>query len=212
MTQVQDTEELKRHRTVEAEQSKWEERQAGLVAQLKSASGQTELRGTQAPKRSMEPTLTPTRVPVEVFLPRRSAAEAVRATEPEFTPRSTGSSLVSATAGTEPSTVAGHAMLANQVPSLAAFSEEDKDGITFGDWHEQFELVAGLCGWSDHVKLVNVATRLKGVAYAFYRSCTATQHASYQQMVELLTDSFTPEQIQSVQSSLFHDQMQMNEL
>ena len=68
----------------------------------------------------------------------------VRATEPETTPRSTGSSLVSAAAVTEPSIVAGHAMLANQVPPLAAFSGEEKDGITFGDWHEQFELVAGL--------------------------------------------------------------------
>ena len=102
-------------------------------------------------------------------------------------------------------------MLANQVPPLAAFSGEEKDGITFGNWHEQFELVAGLCAWSDHEKLINVATRLKGVVYAFYHSCTATQRASYQQMVEMLTDRFTPVQIQSVQSSLFHDWKQTNE-
>ena len=49
------------------------------------------------------------------------------------------------------------------------------------------------------------------MAYAFYYSCTATQQASYQQMVELLTDRFTPVQIQSVQSSLFHDRTQTNE-
>ena len=68
----------------------------------------------------------------------------------------------------------------------------------------------GLCGWSDRVKLVIVATRLKRMAYAFYCSCTATQWASYQQMVELLTDRFTPVQIQFVQSSLFHGRKQTN--
>ena len=61
-------------------------------------------------------------------------------------PRSTGSSsLVCAAVGSESSTVS-HAMLANQVPPLAAFSGEEKDSITFRDWHEQLELVAGLCG------------------------------------------------------------------
>ena len=83
-------------------------------------------------------------------------------------------------------------MLAIQVPPLAAFSGEEEDGSTFRDWHEELELVAGLCGWSDLVKLVNVATKLKGVAYAFYRYCIATQRASHQQMVELLTNRFTP--------------------
>ena len=85
---------------------------------------------------------------------------------------------MSTAVGSESST-ASHTMLANQVPPLAASSWKEKDGITFRDWHEQLELVAGLCGWSDRVKLVNDATRLKGVAYAFYRSCTATQRSSY---------------------------------
>ena len=49
------------------------------------------------------------------------------------------------------------------------------------------------------------------MAYAFYCSYTATQNASYQQMVEMLTDRFAPVQIQSVQSSLFHDWKQTNE-
>ena len=130
VTQVRDAEEPKRHHTVDAKRSKWEEREARLVAQLKAASGQMELRGTPAPEstdHTDQPTLTSTQVPAEVALPRRSAAEVVRATEPESTPRSTGSSLVSAAAGTEPSTVAGHAMLANQVPHLVAFSGEEKD-------------------------------------------------------------------------------------
>ena len=62
-------------------------------------------------------------------------------------------------------------MLANQVPPLAAFSGEEEDGSTFRDWHEELELVAGLCGWSDLVKLVNVATRLKGMPRLCHRTC-----------------------------------------
>ena len=128
--------------------------------------------------------------------------EAGNAVEPQSTPRSAGSLLVSAAAEPEPNTV-GQAMLANQVPLLTTFSGEGRDGVTYSDWHEQLKLIAGLCGWSDRVKLVNLATRLKGVAYTFYCSCTAMQRASYQQMVGLLTDRFTPVQIQAVQCSLF---------
>ena len=47
-----------------------------------------------------------------------------------------------------------------------------------------------------------------GEAYAFYRSCTSTQRASYPLLVEQLSKRFTPVQIQSVQSSLFHDRKQ----
>ena len=56
--------------------------------------------------------------------------------------------------------------------------------------------------------MVNLATSLKGVDYALYRSCTATQRASYLQIVGLLTDQFTPLQTQSIQSSLFSDRKQ----
>lgn len=214
MDHVRDAGELERHCAVEAEWSKWEVREARLVTQLKAEEGQGEpqARGMPMPESSRDQPLTPLRVPTdpEVALPSRSLAEVVSATEHtelEATPRSTGSSLVSAAEGVETSVVS-HAMLANQVPPLATFSGEDRDGVTYSDWHEQLELVAGICGWSDHVKLVNLATRLKGVAYVFYRLCTATQRASYQQIVELLMDRFTPVLIQSVQSSLFHDRKQ----
>ena len=100
---------------------------------------------------------------------------------------------------------------AQEAQMMCREQDEEKDGIIFRDQHEQLELVAGLCGWSDCVKLVTAATRIKQMAYAFYCSCTATQRASYQQMVELLTDKFAPVQIQSVQSSLFHDRKQTNE-
>ena len=73
--------------------------------------------------------------PTEVALHGRPPAEVETATEPECTPRITGSgSLVSAAVGSESST-ASRAMLANQVPPLAAFSGEEKDGVTFRDWH-----------------------------------------------------------------------------
>ena len=73
---------------------------------------------------------------------------------------------MSAAAEAEPSIVS-HALLGNQVPLLATFFSEGRDGVIFADWYEQLELIAGLCGMPNHVKLVNLATRLKGVAYAF---------------------------------------------
>ena len=80
--------------------------------------------------------------------------------------------------------------------------------LSFSEWHEQLEMVASMSQWNEQVKLVNIATRLKGEAYAFYQSCTYTQCASYPLLVEQLSKRFTPVQIQSVQSSLFHDRKQ----
>ncbi|MDA8002927.1 MAG: hypothetical protein MPL62_16715, partial [Alphaproteobacteria bacterium] len=76
------------------------------------------------------------------------------------------------------------------------------------DWSEQFELVAEACQWTDQAKPVNLATRLKGQAYAFYRSCSATQRASYPLLMEALLHRFTPVTIQSVQTSQFHERKQ----
>ena len=50
---------------------------------------------------------------------------------------------------------------------LASGEDFDSDGETFLEWVEQFELVAGMCGWNDQAKLVNLTTRLRGQAYAF---------------------------------------------
>ena len=38
--------------------------------------------------------------------------------------------------------------------------------------HEQFEMIANVCGWSPQARLVNLVTRLEGQAYAFFRPCT----------------------------------------
>ena len=101
------------------------------------------------------------------------------------------------------------ALLAQQLPPLPKFTGEDQgQGETFRDWLEQFELVASLGDWDDKTKLVNLVTRLRGQAYAFYRSCTLQQRAKYATLVTELTKRFTPVQIQAVQSSLFHERKQ----
>ena len=102
------------------------------------------------------------------------------------------------------------ALLAQQIPPIPNFSGDSmsKDSDTFVDWSEQFQLVAEACQWSDQVKLVNLATRLKGQAYAFYRSCSPPQRASYSSLLEALFHRFTPVTIQSVQTSQFHERKQ----
>ena len=58
--------------------------------------------------------------------------------------------------------------LLGQLPPIQRFTGEDAgDGETFQEWHEQFESVAQLAGWTDQGKLVNLTTRLKGTAYSF---------------------------------------------
>ena len=97
----------------------------------------------------------------------------------------------------------------NQLPPITQYSDEEKsDAQTFQDWFEQFESVAQLGGWSSHAKLVNLSTRLRGLAYSFYRSCTTEQQNDYNLLVEQLTKRFTHVQIQPIQSQLFHDRQQ----
>ncbi len=103
------------------------------------------------------------------------------------------------------------ALLAHHLPPLPKFD----GGVSLGteresvkEWLEQFGLVAGVCKWDGPTKLVNLVTRLKGEAYAFYKSCTPQQRSSYEEMAEALTQRFTPVRIQAVQSSLFHGRRQ----
>ena len=128
-TEVQQLEELYKAGT----RGHPQERQAGRKEQTSTG-------------RDDEETLEPGKGSCAVALRRRPAANVETATELECTPRSTGSSsLVSAAAGSESST-ASHTMLANQVPPLAAFSGEEKDGITFGDWNSDHPSLSGC--WS----------------------------------------------------------------
>lgn len=69
-------------------------------------------------------------------------------------------------------------------------------------------MIANLCQWTEPVKIVNLVTRLKGQALAFYRSCDDVERNDYTQLIGLLKKRFTPVHIQAVQSSLFHDRKQ----
>ena len=103
------------------------------------------------------------------------------------------------------------ALLAHQLPPLSKFEggvSAGGDKETVKEWLEQFELVAGVCKWDDSTRLVNLVTRLRGEAYAFYKSCSPQQRASYAEMAAALTKRFTPVRIQAVQCSLFHERRQ----
>ena len=69
------------------------------------------------------------------------------------------------------------ALLAQQLPLLPKFSGEVSDGDmdTFQDWLEQFEMIAGVCGWSPQARLVNLVARLQGQAYLFLFMYNSTE-------------------------------------
>ena len=105
---------------------------------------------------------------------------------------------------------AAPALVAQHLPPLSMFSggQGDSEVETFHEWLEQLEMVAAACQWNEQGKLVNLTTRLKGLAYAFLCTCTPSQKASYPLLVEHLRARFTPVNIPSVQNSLFHDRKQ----
>ena len=51
---------------------------------------------------------------------------------------------------------------------------------------------SGSCHWDEPTKLVNLVTRLKGQAFAFYRSCNTNRRNQYTTLVEDLRKRFTP--------------------
>ncbi len=75
------------------------------------------------------------------------------------------------------------ALLAQQLPPLQKLSGElqglTTEGETFQDWRDQFEMVANVCRWDSQTKLVNLVTRLRGQAYAFYGSCTTATRSNH---------------------------------
>ena len=199
---------------VESVRAKWEAREARLVAQLQAAEKRVGLpslpHAQGAPSESTAELPTPTRsLTVEVATPPQLMEPAVQGSPSSAAAQGSPSSGESGVSGGVHATVLSQALLAHQAPPLPVFSGEgDGIGGSFSKRHEQLEMVASMCHWSEQVKLVNIATRLKGEAYDFYRSCTSTQRASYPLLVEQLSKRFTPVQIQSVQSSLFHDRKQ----
>ena len=85
-------------------------------------------------------------------------------------------------------------LLGQQVPPINKFSGEDMEGEgdTFLEWAEQFDLIANMCGWNDQARLVNLTTRLRGQAYAFYRTCTPRERSEYTQLKAKLAARFMP--------------------
>ena len=68
--------------------------------------------------------------------------------------------------------------------------------------------MASVCQWDDRAKLINLTTRLKGQAFAFFRTCTPQQRGSYGDLKAQLQKRFTPVRVQAVQSGLFHERKQ----
>ena len=53
-------------------------------------------------------------------------------------------------------------------------------------------MVASICKWEPQVKLANLVTRLRGQAFAFYKSRTQAQRSNYEALMEELTKRFVP--------------------
>ena len=101
-------------------------------------------------------------------------------------------------------------LVAHQLPPLEKFTGDTSgEAETVVEWLEQFELIANACHWNESAKLVNLVTRLKGQAFAFYHSCDPRKRNNYAILREELKKRFTPVHIQAVQSSLFHDRKQV---
>ena len=102
------------------------------------------------------------------------------------------------------------AMLVQQLPPLPNFTGDSQGNEeVFDEWLERLEM-AGMCGWSEQEKMVNLVTRLRGPAYLFYQSCTSSKRSDYPSLTTALSKHFTPVFLQSVQSSRFHKRKQQS--
>ena len=217
--QLQHDAELKRYRALEAEAQKWEAREERLVEQL--ADLRKELRAMKIKCDRAHAANLQSAEDHETSLVMTSSPSRDETTqqEPPCGAR-TGTSESPLIAGEQTSTVQdqvntatvqlSQALLAQQLPSIPKFTGEERQqgGETIEDWKEQFEMVATLGGWDEQAKLVNLITRLRGQAYAFYRSCTLQQRSSYATTMKELVKRFTPVKLKAVQSSQFHERKQ----
>ena len=217
--------ELNQHKAVERERTKWERREERLLSSYRHVSFLDE-HGVRSlsPMRREEPCVveeTPVlssdtlRVTAKEFVPRE--VETVTRREPsyegEVSPGTTetlctGSKVVAVQKQNE--TELSAPCLSSQLPPIPKFTGEGQgtDGETFQEWLEQFEMVADVCQWNDQTKLVNLTMRLCGPAYSFYRTCSSDQRYDYKQLVQELSQRFTPVRIPAVQSNMFHERKQ----
>ncbi len=219
--------ELNRYQAVSAEKAKWEAREERLVEQLTEAKERLKSLPMEAIERQRaserlsapDPYVVPSKQTppgsrcgdntVPVWSQAVAPTSRARTAELEMSPVD----LRDGTMRPDPdlgNTQPTQVLPAQQLPQVPTFNGEERtlSGETFEEWREQFEMVATLSGWDARTKLVNLATRLRGQAYAFYRSCTLARRADYDTLVEELARRFTPVHLQAVQSSRFHERTQ----
>ena len=233
---VRDECDLRHYRSTEEERGRWVDRERELLERLRTPAcgdGQlTELREELATERETSgerleaerlksDELTAKIALLQAQL-RRAGCESQTATPtgnggagtdsrpPPLTPADGRTSEPTLNSSSNEHDQLAQALLANQLPPIPKYTGEERNhgAETFGDWREQFEMVASLGRWDERTKLVNLVTRLKGQAFAFYRSCTLPQRASYDVLVKELERRFMPVELPAVQTSLFHDRKQ----
>ena len=227
LERVKDRTELELHRALATERQKWEQRESRLIEQLEELQQRrdttVQIRSTsETDERDgvIEPSVVGTHE--EIFGGTSGHVNMELHQTPRRPFRTEASEGTLSTGGTQPQSTVSvtpqpsevplslQAALLNQqmiqIPKFSGDSSCDYEG--FEEWQEQFELVANACQWTEAAKLVNLATRLKGQAYSFYRSCTPDQRAKYSLLSDALNKRFTPVRLQAVQSSLFHERKQ----
>ena len=181
--------ELRRYQALEEERRKWEAREERLVAQLRAAERRAEspYRAARLEGGEERPPLDGEREGDEQpdAVGGRSGEDGQARPRSNTDGRGTPSGADTVGAAQTLTTQLSKALLTQQLPPIPKFSDEDKatDGETFQEWLEQFEMVVEIASWDSRAKLVNLATRLRGQAYSFYRSCTQPQRADYDTLV-----------------------------
>ena len=69
-------------------------------------------------------------------------------------------------------------------------------------------MVSELAQWPENIKLKQLALRLRGPAQAYYRTCSEDQKRDYQELVQSMSQKFTPVGIQALECSTFHERKQ----
>ena len=96
------------------------------------------------------------------------------------------------------------------LPPLPEFSGDDQTSVnnSFQQWLEQFEMVAELAEWPEHIKLKQLALRFRGPAQAYFQTCSDEQKHDYRALVQAMSKRFTPVRIQALECSAFHERKQ----
>lgn len=69
-------------------------------------------------------------------------------------------------------------------------------------------MVAELAQWPKHIKVKQLALRLRGPAQAYYQTCSETKKHDYTALVQAMSKRFIPVRIQALECSTFHERKQ----